>query len=169
MIILVKKAQHVFSVFVIDFQSISNVVHSALLHLFFRMRKTECLANKFHFEFLRSFHKKCSSLWKRSVSYFVVSQEKPEKHSFTSYWILPFPENIYLLKVSNRNSRTWCEVYSTSTIKTPKRRHWSYFVVFVINLEQISLYTLNKYQLDPSNKTCSKSTKEKFEKGAKRV
>ena len=36
MIILVKKVEHVFNVFVIDFQSISDVVHSAFLHLFFQ-------------------------------------------------------------------------------------------------------------------------------------
>ena len=30
----------------------------------------------------------------------------------------------YLLKVSNRNIRTWCETCSKLTIKTPKRRQW---------------------------------------------
>ena len=31
---------------------------------------------------------------------------------------------IYLLKVSNRNIRTWCEICSKLTLKTPKRRQW---------------------------------------------
>ena len=31
---------------------------------------------------------------------------------------------IYLLKISNRNIRTWCEICSKLTLKTPKRRQW---------------------------------------------
>ena len=33
------------------------------------------------------------------------------------------PAGIYLLKVSNRNTRARCEICSKLTIKTPKRRH----------------------------------------------
>ena len=29
-----------------------------------------------------------------------------------------------MLQVSNRYSRTWCEICSKLTIKTPERRHW---------------------------------------------
>ena len=34
------------------------------------------------------------------------------------------PAGIYLLKVSNRNTKRRCEICSTLTIKIPERRHW---------------------------------------------
>ena len=34
-----------------------------------------------------------------------------------------YPVGIYLLKVSNRNTRTRCEICSKLTIKTLERRH----------------------------------------------
>ena len=44
----------------------------------------------------------------------------------------------YLFKVSNKNARKWCEICLKLTIKTPKRRHWHLFGVFVVNFEPIS-------------------------------
>ena len=38
------------------------------------------------------------------------------------------PAGIYLLKVNNRNNRSRCEISSKLTIKTPERRHWTYFI-----------------------------------------
>ena len=35
----------------------------------------------------------------------------------------PFPVGIYLLKVTNKNTRARCEIRSKLTIKTPERRH----------------------------------------------
>ena len=35
-----------------------------------------------------------------------------------------YPAAIYLLKVSNRNTRTRCEICSTFLLKTPEQRHW---------------------------------------------
>ena len=49
-----------------------------------------------------------------------------------------FPTGIFLLKVNNRISRTRCEVYSKSTIKTPVRRQWHRSGVFIFNFEHIS-------------------------------
>ena len=43
-----------------------------------------------------------------------------------------------LLKVNNRNTRTRCEICSKLTIKTPERRQWRRFGVFIFNLEHIS-------------------------------
>ena len=64
------------------------------------------------------------------------------------------PANIYLFKVCNRSSRKSCEICSKSTIKTPERRHWRRFGVFIVNFEHIShlfllllLLTLNNYML----------------------
>ena len=51
---------------------------------------------------------------------------------------LVIPGGIYLLKVNNRNTRTRCEICSNSTIKTPKRRQWRRFGVFIVNFENIS-------------------------------
>ena len=40
------------------------------------------------------------------------------------------PARIYLLKVNNRNTRTWCEICSKLTIKIPERRQWTPIVNF---------------------------------------
>ena len=48
------------------------------------------------------------------------------------------PADIYLLKVNNRSTRTRCEIYSELTIKTPERRQWRRFGVFIVNFEYIS-------------------------------
>ena len=49
-----------------------------------------------------------------------------------------YPASIYLLKVNNRNTRTWCEICSKLTIKTPERRHWCRSGVFIVNFEHVS-------------------------------
>ena len=49
-----------------------------------------------------------------------------------------YPVGIYLLKVNNRNTRTRCEICSKLTIKTPERRPWHRFGVFIVNFEYIS-------------------------------
>ena len=46
---------------------------------------------------------------------------------------------IYLLKVNNR---TRCEVCSKLTIKTPERRQWRRFDVFIVNFEHVSPFVL---------------------------
>ena len=48
------------------------------------------------------------------------------------------PAGIYLFKVNNGNTRTRCEICSELTIKTPERRHWRCFGVFIVNFGQIS-------------------------------
>ena len=48
------------------------------------------------------------------------------------------PVGIYLLKVSNRNTRTKCEICSKLIIKTPERRHWGRSGVFIVNFEHTS-------------------------------
>ena len=45
---------------------------------------------------------------------------------------------IYLLKVSNGNTRTRCEICLKLTIKTPERRYWRRSDVFTVNFEHIS-------------------------------
>ena len=52
--------------------------------------------------------------------------------------IWSIPDNIYLLKVNNRNARAGCKICSKLTIKTPKRRHWRRSGVFIVNFENIS-------------------------------
>ena len=46
--------------------------------------------------------------------------------------------SIYLLKVTNRNTRKRCKTCSKLTIKTPQRRHWQRSGVFIVNFEHIS-------------------------------
>ena len=45
---------------------------------------------------------------------------------------------IYLLKVSNRNTGTRCEICSMLTVKTPAGRQWRRSGVFIVNFEHIS-------------------------------
>ena len=43
------------------------------------------------------------------------------------------PNNIYLFKVKNRDTRKRCEICSKLTIKTQERRHWRH-----VNFQHIS-------------------------------
>ena len=69
--------------------------------------------------------------------------------------IIRNPTNIYLFKVSNRNTRKKCKIYSKLTIKTSERRKWRRSGVFTVNFEHIIsqlflvllLLTLNKSML----------------------
>ena len=47
------------------------------------------------------------------------------------------PAGSYMFKVDNKNTRTRCEICSKLTIKTPKRRHWRRYGVFIVNFEHI--------------------------------
>ena len=47
--------------------------------------------------------------------------------------LIDIPDDIYLFKVNNRNTRTRCEICSKLTIKTPERRSG----VFIVNFENI--------------------------------
>ena len=42
-----------------------------------------------------------------------------------------------MFKVNNRNTRTKLEICSKLRRKTPERRHWRRFGVFIINFEHI--------------------------------
>ena len=53
------------------------------------------------------------------------------------------PANIYLLKVSNMNTRKRCEIYSNLTIKSPERRQWRRSGAFIVKLEHILFYTFS--------------------------
>ena len=43
-----------------------------------------------------------------------------------------------MFKVNNSNTRTRCEICSELAIKTPERRQWRRFGVFIFNFEHIS-------------------------------
>ena len=53
------------------------------------------------------------------------------------FTITAFPAGIYMLKVNSRNTGTRCEICSKVTIKTPGRRQWRRFGVFIVNFEHI--------------------------------
>ena len=44
---------------------------------------------------------------------------------------------IYMLKVSNNNTRTRCEICSELRIKTPEPRHWRCSGVSILNFEHV--------------------------------
>ena len=48
------------------------------------------------------------------------------------------PAKSYLIKVSNKNTRTRCEICSKLTIKIAERHHWRRCAVFMVNFEHIS-------------------------------
>ena len=48
------------------------------------------------------------------------------------------PANIYLFKVSNRNTRKMCEVSSMLSIKTPERRRGRRSSTFIVIFEHTS-------------------------------
>ena len=48
------------------------------------------------------------------------------------------PAGIYLLKVSNGNTRARCDICSKLTIKTLERLQWRRSGVFIVNFEHIS-------------------------------
>ena len=65
--------------------------------------------------------------------------------SFSSHsWLRDkiYPADLYLLKVSNRNTRTRCEICSKLTIKTLEWSQWCRSVVFIVNFEHISQLVL---------------------------
>ena len=49
-----------------------------------------------------------------------------------------FPANIYLFKVSNRNTRKGSKICSKLAIKTSERRHSRHSDVFIVNFEHVS-------------------------------
>ena len=63
-----------------------------------------------------------------------------------------YPQLTFLFRVNNRNTRKWCdEMCSKLTIKTPKRRQWRCFGVFISNFEHI-LHLFQMFLLLTSNK-----------------
>ena len=48
------------------------------------------------------------------------------------------PAGIYLLKVNNSNSRTWCRICSNLTLRTQERRQWRRSAIFIVNFEHIA-------------------------------
>ena len=48
-----------------------------------------------------------------------------------------FPENIYLFKVQNRNTRISCKLCSKLTIRTPEWGHWHLFGILIVNFVHI--------------------------------
>ena len=85
-------------------------------------------------------------VWERD---FLFHKKYPEKKRFDYVFTLLyfkmslscisrlFSAGIYFLKVDNGNNRIILyEVCSRLTIKTPERRHWRCFGVFIVNFEQ---------------------------------
>ena len=51
----------------------------------------------------------------------------------------PFiPAGNCMFKANNRSTRTWCEICSKLTIKTPERRQWFRSGVFTVNFKLVN-------------------------------
>ena len=50
---------------------------------------------------------------------------------------LSYAAHNYMFKVSNRNTRTRCEIYSKLIIKTPTQRHWRCSGVLIVEFEHL--------------------------------
>ena len=69
----------------------------------------------------------------------IITKYKPTFKNFLSgITIMTIPAGNYMLKVNNTNTRTRCEIYSKSTIKTREQCHWHHCGVFIVNFEHIS-------------------------------
>ena len=96
----------------------------------------------------------CWKIWTRKTLWiwtlFTQCKTTFFKYSFGDWWLSlyskptvescfgKYPVNIYLLKINNRNTRKRCQKCLKLTIKTPERRHWYRFGVFIVNFEHIS-------------------------------
>ena len=61
------------------------------------------------------------------------------------------PADSYFFNVNNGNTRAMGKICSKLTIKTPEKRQWCRFGVFVINFEQI-LHIVQEFPLLTLNK-----------------
>ena len=66
---------------------------------------------------------------------------------------------MYLLKVSNRNTRKRCEVCSKLIIKTPERRHRHRSGIFIVTFEPIShLFSAFTFEFEQEKIYCIPET-----------
>ena len=101
-----------------------------------QLYQKETLAQLFSCNFCEIFQNTCCSESSFTVAFFLFN-------SFNK-------ANIYLLKVSKRNTWKKCEIYSKSTIKASKRRYWRCFAVHIVNFGHVShvflLFLLLKFE-----------------------
>ena len=61
-------------------------------------------------------------------------------HSCPTFYT--YPIGIYLFKVNNRHTKIKWEICWTLTIKTPQRRQWRCFGIFIVDFEHVSHFVL---------------------------
>ena len=65
-----------------------------------------------------------------------IKKDTKKTMSLWTHLVQHLPAGVYLLKVSNENTKAMCEICSKSMIKTPKRRYnEGRSDVFIINSE----------------------------------
>ena len=57
------------------------------------------------------------------------------------------PDNIYMFKITNRNTKKRCEIYSKLTIKIPEQRHGIGFDFYCFSRSELSLAMVNFFFL----------------------
>ena len=57
-----------------------------------------------------------------------------QHHCWIRHWNdrYPYPTNICLFEINNRNTRKRCDIFLKLLIETPERRHWRRYGVFIL-------------------------------------
>ena len=76
------------------------------------------------------------TLWSRDFEKIVLNSSFNKDNVFQN-WTVGFVRHT-MFEVNNRITRTRCEMCSKLTTKTPERRQWRRFGVFIVNFEHIS-------------------------------
>ena len=71
-------------------------------------------------------------------SWHVILRDRSKDGSISIH----FPAGNCMFKVNNKSLKTWCDICSKLTIKTPEQRQWRGSGVFIFNLEHISHFAL---------------------------
>ena len=131
--------------------------------------------NEIHFKVILMLHLNCrwgvtSTLTLRFGTWEILRESIWKKHAS--------PAGNYIIKVNHGNRRTGCEICLKLTIKTPERRQWCRFGVFIVNFKHTShlvllfllltLWTCKCQHGSPLPiNTSSRSTRERSERFAK--
>ena len=91
--------------------------------------------NEIHFKVILMLHLNCrwgvtSTLTLRFGTWEILRESIWKKHVS--------PAGNYIIKVNHGNRRTGCEICLKLTIKTPERRQWCRFGVFIVNFKHTS-------------------------------
>ena len=83
------------------------------------------------------FNLHCAKKWSFPLTIFSVNVTKSAiSCAVLSSWV-NYPNDIYLFRVNNGNTRTIWKIYLKLKIKISEQRYWHYFGVFIVNFKHI--------------------------------